>query len=128
MRNDDLQTPRTVPPMTVLGDDPLLHLQEEMQPCNDRTRLRATIHPEEITITGITVMCPQCSARRDWMVICDGNEISIRCRCAHQWIERELTRADYLAMIDTGGQDYRSLKDATQATGHDGTFAGAYLA
>ena len=69
----------------------------------------------------------RCGARRDWMDICDGNEISLRCRCAHQWVERELTRADYEAMIDVGGQDYPSLEAAAQATGYDGTLAGIYL-
>ncbi|GGU75915.1 hypothetical protein GCM10010211_47330 [Streptomyces albospinus] len=89
----------------------------------------ATTHPEEIRITGITVMCSQRGARRDWMVICDRNEISIRCRCAHQWVERELTRADYMAMIGEGiGQDYPSLEAAAQAAGYDGTLAGTYLA
>ncbi|ANZ14900.1 hypothetical protein O1L44_02820 [Streptomyces noursei] len=74
-------------------------------------------------------MCPKCGARRDWMVICDRNEVSIRCRCAHQWVERELTRADYMAMIGEGiGQDYPSLEAAAEAAGYDGTLAGTYLA
>ncbi|MGY5058704.1 hypothetical protein ACWDFR_32385 [Streptomyces sp. 900105755] len=114
-------------PETALGDDPLRRLQEEMQLGDGSIGLRATTHPEEIVITGIPVMCPRCGARRDWMVICDRNEISIRCRCAHQWIERELTRADYEAMIDVGGQDYPSLDAAAQAAGYDGTLAGIYL-
>src|SRR5688572_22076995 len=95
MLNEDLRSQRTVLSETATGDDPLLRLQEEMRPFDGNVHLRATTHPEEIVITGITVMCPQCGARRDWMVICDRNEISIRCRCAHQWVERELTRADY---------------------------------
>ncbi|MGP3948491.1 hypothetical protein [Streptomyces sp. 7N604] len=129
MLSEDLQTPRTVLPETTSGDDPLLRLQHEMQPFNDNIGLRATTHPEEIVVTGITVMCSQCGARRDWMVICDRNEISIRCRCSHQWIERELTRADYQAMIDDGvGRDFPSLQAAAQAAGYDGTLAGTYLA
>lgn len=124
---EDLHPQRTVLPETALGDDPLRRLQKEMQLGDGSIRLRATTHPEEIVITGIPVMCPQCGARRDWMVICDRNEISIRCRCAHQWVERELTRADYEAMIDVGGQDYPTLEAAAQATGYDGTLAGIYL-
>lgn len=127
MLDEGLHPQRTVLPETALGDDPLRRLQEEIQLGDGSIGLRATTHPEAIVITGILVMCPQCGARRDWMVICDGNEISIRCRCAHQWIERELTRADYEAMIDVGGQDYPSLEDAAQATGYDGTFVGVYL-
>ncbi|MEU6375871.1 hypothetical protein [Streptomyces sp. NPDC046909] len=124
--DEGLPPQRTVLPET-LGDDPLRRLQKEMQLGDGSNGLRATTHPEEIVITGIPVMCPRCGARRDWMVICDRNEISIRCRCAHQWVERELTRADYEAMIDVGGQDYPSLEAAAQATGYDGTLAGIYL-
>ncbi|MFJ8532865.1 hypothetical protein [Streptomyces sp. NPDC093591] len=122
-----LHPQRTVLPKTALGDDPLLRLQQETQLGDGNIGLRATTHPEEIVITGIPVMCPQCGARRDWMVICDRNEISIRCRCAHQWVECELTRADYEAMIDVGGHDYPSLEAAAQAAGYDGTLAGVYL-
>ncbi|MFG2862289.1 hypothetical protein [Streptomyces sioyaensis] len=129
MLSENLQAPRTVLPGTAFGDDPLLRLQQETQPSGGNIGLRATTHPAEIRITGITVMCPQCGARRDWMVICDRNEISIRCRCSHQWVERELTRADYLEMIGVGiGQDYPSLEDAAQAAGYDGTLVGTYLA
>lgn len=125
--DEGLHPQRTVLPETDLRDDPLRRLQEEMQLGDGSIGLRATTHPEEIVITGIPVMCPRCGARRDWMVICDRNEISIRCRCAHQWVERELTRADYEAMIDVGGQDYPSLEAAAQATGYDGTLVGIYL-
>ncbi|MGW1374711.1 hypothetical protein ACWD6P_10635 [Streptomyces sp. NPDC002446] len=128
MLSKNLQAPRTALPETASGDDPLLRLQQEMQPADGKIGLRATTHPEEIVITGITVMCPSCGARRDWMVICDRSEVGIRCRCAHQWVERELTRADYLAMIGEGiGQDYPSLESAAQAAGYDGVLAGTYL-
>ncbi|MGW6909234.1 hypothetical protein [Streptomyces sp. NPDC054940] len=128
MLEEGLQAQRTDLPETAFDDDPLLRLQHETQLGDGDIRLRATTHPEEITITGIPVMCPRCGARRDWMVICDRDEISIRCRCAHQWIERELTRADYQAVIDIGGQDYPNLEAAAQAAGYDGTLAGTYLA
>jgi hypothetical protein len=127
MLEEGIQAQRTDLPETAFDDDPLLRLQQETQLGDGHIRLRATTHPEEITITGIPVMCPQCGARRDWMVICDRDEISIRCRCAHQWVERELTRADYEAMIDVGGQDFPSLEAAAQAAGYDGTLAGTYL-
>lgn len=128
MLNEGLHPQRTVLPETAFGDNPLLRLQQEMQLGDGSIGLRATTHPEEIVITGIPVMCPQCGARRDWMVICDRHEISIRCRCAHQWIERELSSADYEVMIDVGGQDYPSLEAAAKAAGYDGTLAGTYLA
>ncbi|MGW5200786.1 hypothetical protein [Streptomyces spiralis] len=126
MLTEDLRTRRAALPETAV-DDPLLRLQKETQLGDGIIRLRATTHPEEIRIAGILVMCPNCGARRDWMVICDRSEISIRCRCAHQWLEPELTRADYEAMIDVGGRDYPSLEAAAQAVGYDGTLSGIYL-
>ncbi|MGW1281732.1 hypothetical protein ACWD4V_32870 [Streptomyces tsukubensis] len=112
------------------GDDPLHRLQEETCPegLRMRRRIRTTNHPEELFITGLVVICPNCSARRDWMILCDGNQIDIRCRCAHQWHEPELTRADFEAMVDVvPGTLYPSLEDVARATGYDGTFTGMYL-
>ncbi|MGW2087558.1 hypothetical protein [Streptomyces sp. NPDC001880] len=126
MLSEDHRTRRAVLPETA-ANDPLLRLQKETRLGDVIIRVRATTHPEEIRIGGILVMCPACGARRDWMVICDRSEISIRCRCARQWVEPELTRADYEAMIDVGGQDYPSLEAAAQAVGYDGTLAGTYL-
>ncbi|WP_353946476.1 hypothetical protein ABII15_35980 [Streptomyces sp. HUAS MG91] len=102
-------------------------LQQEPQLGDGVIRLRATTHPEEIRITGIPVMCSSCGARRDWMVICDRSTIRIRCRCAYEWIEPELSRADYEAMIDAGGRDHPSLEAAAQAMGYDGALAGTYF-
>lgn len=72
-------------------------------------------------------MCPNCGARRDWMVICDRSIIRIRCRCAHEWVEPELNRADYESMIDAGGRDHPSLEAAAQSMGYDGALAGTYF-
>ncbi|MEW1551614.1 hypothetical protein [Streptomyces tsukubensis] len=113
------------------GDDPLHRLQEETCPedLRMRRRIRSVDHPEELFITGLVVICRNCSARRDWMIICDGNQIDIRCRCAHQWHEPELTRADFEVMTggNTTGPVYPSLEDAARATGFDGAFTGLYL-
>nr|WP_258052502.1 hypothetical protein [Streptomyces sp. Ru73] len=120
------QQPRTTAPETSPGDDPLLRLQQATE--EDRPRIRFTTHPDPITITGITVMCPACGARRDWMVIGDvPGRVFLRCRCAHQWHEPELTRADFDAMIGAPGQKYPSLDVGARDTGHDGTLAGSYL-
>ncbi|MER7050526.1 hypothetical protein ABT391_37525, partial [Streptomyces jumonjinensis] len=50
-------------------------------------------------------------------------------RCAHQWPEPELTRADFDVMTggSTTGPVYPSLEDAARATGFDGAFTGMYL-
>ncbi|GAA1708309.1 hypothetical protein [Streptomyces yatensis] len=118
--------PRVVVPGMLPGDDPLLRLQAEAEP--DTSRIRVTTHVDPIAISGITVMCLQCGARRDWMVICDvPGRVFLRCRCAHQWHEPELTRADFDLMIGDPGQKYPSLDAVARDTGHDGTMAGTYL-
>ncbi|MGP3775443.1 hypothetical protein ACTWJ8_31945 [Streptomyces sp. SDT5-1] len=127
MLSEDVQAPRSLSPAADESEDPLLRLQQETQLGDGVVRLRATTHPEEIHITGILVMCANCGARRDWMVICDGSTIRIRCRCAHEWVEPELSRADYESMIEAGGRDHPSLEAAAHAMGYDGALAGTYL-
>ncbi|MFE0765320.1 hypothetical protein [Streptomyces smyrnaeus] len=120
------QQPRTTVPDTPPGDDPLLRLQQETE--EDHPRIRFTTHPEPITIAGITVMCPACGARRDWMVICDvPGRLFLRCRCAHQWHEPELTRTDFDAMIDAPDRKYPTLEAVARDIGYDGTLTGAYF-
>lgn len=127
MPSQDLDHARTLSPATgIPGEEPLLRLQQELDPADD-VELRCTTHAEPLAITGIPVMCPACGARRDWMVICYRAQVSIRCRCAHQWHEPELTRHDFELMIATGGTDYPNLEAAAQAIGYDGTLAGTYL-
>ncbi|WP_019359458.1 hypothetical protein [Streptomyces sp. AA1529] len=127
MTTEELQHSRTILPETAFGDDPLLRLQEASEP-DDSIWTYTTTHPDPITVTGITVMCAKCGARRDWMVICDRrNQIFLRCRCAHEWHEPELTRADYQAMAGKGGQKYPSLDAVVRDAGYDGTLAGTYL-
>ncbi|MGW2331595.1 hypothetical protein ACWC5C_38410 [Streptomyces sp. NPDC001700] len=125
MPTEQLQQPRAPLPTSV--DDPLPRLQTASGP-DDSIRIQTTTHADPITITGITVMCPKCGARRDWLVICDRrNQIFLRCRCAHEWHEPELTRADFDAMAGEGGQKCPSLEAVARAVGYDGTLAGTYL-
>ncbi|MFG3253286.1 hypothetical protein [Streptomyces sp. NPDC048172] len=127
MPTEELQKSRTLTPEKTLADDPLLRLQDASEP-DDSTRIQTTTHPDRITITGITVMCAKCAARREWLVICDRqNQIFLRCRCAHEWHEPELTRAEFDAMAGEGGQKYPSLEAVVRDTGYDGTLAGTYL-
>ncbi|MFD1660182.1 hypothetical protein ACFSL4_18750 [Streptomyces caeni] len=124
--HDEAVRTRTNTPTPAPADDPILRLQEEMQPHDGEFREQCTTHPGELTITGIIQMCPACGARRDWLLICDRNQVSIRCRCAHQWVERELGRADFEAMAGPGGEVYDSLLTTIQAAGYGGDLAGTY--
>ncbi|MDF3291902.1 hypothetical protein [Streptomyces silvisoli] len=119
--------PKTTDQPTAPLDDPLLRLQEELQEPDTPGYSRSVLHPHELTITGIIVMCPACGARRDWLIICDGSRVSIRCRCAHQWAEPEISHADFDAMISGPGTNYTNFTAAVRATGYDGTLAGTYL-
>lgn len=125
---DEAVRPRTDTPTAAPAEDLLLRLQNELQPPDGNVPLQCTSHPGELTITGITQMCPQCSARRDWMIICNRNEVSIRCRCAHQWVERELSRADFEAMAGPVTEVFKNTETAVRAFGYDGNLAGAYWA
>ncbi|MFJ8931553.1 hypothetical protein ACIRLA_33720 [Streptomyces sp. NPDC102364] len=127
MLSKDVQTPRPLTSPPTGHEDPLLRLQQETRLGDGAIRLRATTHPEELRITGIPVTCSHCGARRDWMVICDHSTIRIRCRCAHEWVEPELNRADYESMIDAGGRDHPSLEAAARSLGYDGALAGTYF-
>jgi len=125
---DDAVRTRTDPPPPGSADDPLLRLQREEQLRDGEDGVQCTTHPGELTISGIIQMCPACGARRDWMIICYRNQVSLRCRCAHQWIERELGRADFEAMAGSGGEVYVSLQAAIVATGYNGELTGTYWA
>ncbi|MFF7262230.1 hypothetical protein ACFZCL_18380 [Streptomyces sp. NPDC008159] len=126
--HDDAVRTRTNTPTPAPADDPILRLQQETQLLDGEFRVQCTTHPGELTISGIIQMCPACGARRDWLLICDRNQVTIRCRCARQWVERELGHADFEAMAGPGGEVYDSLQTAIQAAGYDGDFAGIYFA
>jgi hypothetical protein len=55
MLSEDVRGDRTVLSPATPEDDPLLRLQAETQTSGE-VHLRCTTHPEEITITGITVV------------------------------------------------------------------------
>lgn len=90
--------------------------------------LRGLKHPQELALRGIPVMCPACGARRDWLLINQGRHVWIRCRCSHEWLEPEITRTDYDAMVCApDGATYASVAEGLLALGYDGSFAGSYL-
>ncbi|WP_137990576.1 hypothetical protein [Streptomyces vilmorinianum] len=64
-------------------------------------RLRATIHPEEIRIGGIPVMCPQCGARRDRMIVCNRIEIAGTSRSSGRWIDVLMPDAERRGLLPT---------------------------
>ncbi|MEV4555723.1 hypothetical protein AB0K51_01850 [Kitasatospora sp. NPDC049285] len=89
---------RTMPASTPLTatapSDPLLQLQNETEPPSGPGVNRCLDHADELALGGIPVICSACKARRDWLLINQGRNVYIRCRCANEWLEPEITRAD----------------------------------
>ncbi|MBV1949148.1 MULTISPECIES: hypothetical protein [unclassified Streptomyces] len=120
--------PTPAPPVLPVGTDPLLQLEYETQPTTGPGATRCLSHPHELAFGGIPAMCPACRARRDWMLINHGRNVWIRCRCSNQWLEPEISRADFDALIDSPDvTNYPSVEHCLVALGFDGAFAGTYL-
>jgi hypothetical protein len=116
------------PPATPVGSDPLLQLRYENRDGSGPHALRYIRHPQEIALRGIPVMCPACRARRDWLLMNEGRNTWVFCRCGTEWHEPEITRAAFEALTrlpDTTA--YTSVEQALAAMGFDGGFAGIYL-
>ncbi|MET9205507.1 hypothetical protein ACFVG1_00340 [Streptomyces bacillaris] len=72
--------------------------------------------------------CTACRARRDWLLINHGRNVWVCCRCSNQWLEPEISRADFDALIAIpDGTIYPSVEQGLAALGFDGAFAGTYL-
>lgn len=120
--------PTRVLPAAPAGSDPLLQLQYETLPPNGPGATRCLSHPPKLSLRGIPVMCSTCRARRDWLLINHGRNVWVRCRCSNQWLEPEISRADFDAMIAIpDGTTYPSVEQGLAALGFDGAFAGTYL-
>ncbi|WP_411088859.1 hypothetical protein [Streptomyces sp. 061-3] len=120
--------PAPVLPVLPAGMDPLLQLEYETQTPSGPGATRCLSHPREIALRGIPVMCTACRARRDWLLINHGRNVWVCCRCSNQWLEPEISRADFDALIAIpDGTTYPSVEQGLAALGFDGAFAGAYL-
>ncbi|AEN10820.1 hypothetical protein K373_02113 [Streptomyces sp. DvalAA-21] len=125
---DPTTKPAPALPVLPAGTDPLLHLQNEMQPADGPGATRCLSHPHELALGGIPVMCSTCRARRDWLLLNHGRNVWVHCRCGNQWLEPEISRADFDGLIGTPDvTNYPSIEQALTALGFDGAFAGTYL-
>ncbi|MFJ3300137.1 hypothetical protein [Streptomyces bacillaris] len=115
-------------PVLPAGTDPLLQLAYETQPPSGPGATRCLSHPRELSLRGIPVTCTACRARRDWLLINHGRNVWVCCRCSNQWLEPEISRADFDALIAIpDGTIYPSVEQGLAALGFDGAFAGTYL-
>ncbi|MFI9273964.1 hypothetical protein ACIGXM_25135 [Kitasatospora sp. NPDC052896] len=119
--------PAPTPLTTTTQSDPLLQLENETEPPSGPGVNRCLNHADELALGGIPVICSACKARRDWLLINQGRNVYIRCRCANEWLEPEITRADFGAMVNGRWTNYPTLDAAITDTGFDGSFGGMYL-
>ncbi len=107
---------------------PLLQPQTEPQVPGGPGAARCLSHPHELSLRGIPVICPACRARRDWLLINQGRDVWVVCRCSNQWLEPEISRADFDALIAVpDGTMYPSVQQGLAALGFDGLLAGAHF-
>ncbi|MFF3069215.1 hypothetical protein [Kitasatospora sp. NPDC057936] len=119
-------TPITTP--VPAASDPLLQLAYETQPPSGPEAVRGVLHPAELALRGMPVTCSACRARRDWLLLNRRRNVWVRCRCGNEWLEPEITRQDFDALIaDPTWTHHPSTEAGRVALGFDGTFVGVYL-
>ncbi|MFD8781913.1 hypothetical protein [Kitasatospora sp. NPDC059599] len=110
------------------ASDPLLQLEYETQTPSGSEAVRGLLHPAELALRGMPVACSACQARRDWLLLNHRRNVWVRCRCGNEWLESEITRKDFDALIASPTWTHHPSTDAARVTlGFDGTFAGVYL-
>ncbi|MET8539875.1 hypothetical protein ABZW03_04345 [Kitasatospora sp. NPDC004799] len=118
-------------PITTPGpvsSDLLLQVECETQTPSGPEAVRGLHHPAELALRGMPVTCSACRARRDWLLLNHRRNVWVRCRCGNEWLEPEITRKDFDAMIANPTWTHHADTDTARvALGFDGTFAGIYL-
>ncbi|MFJ9459122.1 hypothetical protein ACIRST_29040 [Kitasatospora sp. NPDC101447] len=95
------------------------------RPTFDRTVIRAVPHPDELRPRGLAIACARCGATRDWLLLNVRALVFVRCRCAHEWHESDLTRADFDESFTSVERTWSTLEEAMTALAFDGLLAGA---
>ncbi|MFE4481401.1 MULTISPECIES: hypothetical protein [Streptomycetaceae] len=127
-RTDERTTTPNPITTTSAASDPLLQLEYDSRPPSGPDAVCLVKCPTELALRGVPVICPTCRARRDWLLINHRRHVWIGCRCGMEWLEPEITRRDFDAMIaDPTWTHYRTLDEARSVLGFDGLFAGLYL-
>ncbi|GHF27499.1 hypothetical protein GCM10010218_05590 [Streptomyces mashuensis] len=95
----------------------------------DRTAVSflAFPHPGPLVIANTTVVCHQCGADREWMVIKTAEGMCIRCRCTRTWPEPRMSAEQFEALMGPVAAVAQDFSHAVRFLGYDGTFTGAYL-
>ena len=89
------------------------------------TAIRVVPHPDELRPRGLAITCTQCGAARDWLLLNVRSQVFVRCRCAHEWPDPDLTRADFDESFTSVDRTWDSFEEAVTALAFDGLLAGA---
>lgn len=81
-------------------------------------------HPAPLLIDGTARTCPECGVDRDWLVLCIGPDIWLRCRSAHETYEPALSGAWYASISGTIQEVFTTKDAGITKEGFDGTFSG----
>ncbi|GAA1964005.1 hypothetical protein [Kitasatospora viridis] len=98
-------------------------------PIPDRRQptIRAVRYPDPLDARGIPITCSRCGARRDWLLLNVRDQVFVRCRCANEWHEPDLTRA-FIDLHFTAPEDewqrWDDYETGMRALAFDGLLAG----
>lgn len=80
--------------------------------------------PWPLEIDGTIRTCPVCGVDRDWLVLCIGSDIWLRCRSAHETREPALNSAWFHQVCGPIEDLHRSKDEGIAKMGFDGVFSG----
>ncbi|WP_052509664.1 hypothetical protein [Kitasatospora griseola] len=88
------------------------------------TTIRAVPHPDELDARGIPIICPSCRASRDWLLLNVREHVFVRCRCAYEWHEPDLSLTFFEQHFTTPEDEWDDFNTAMRALAFDGLLAG----
>ncbi|MEV7214075.1 hypothetical protein AB0O31_13400 [Kitasatospora cineracea] len=89
-----------------------------------RPAIRVVPHPAELDARGIPITCAHCHAHRDWLLLNVLHQVFVRCRCAHEWEEPDLTLAYFDQHYTEPEREWDDFDTAMRALAFDGLLAG----
>ena len=89
------------------------------------TVIRMVPHPDELRRRGRVLTCTRCRASRDWLLLNVRSEVFVRCRCANEWLEPDLSRAEFDESFTRVERTWDTFEEAVTALAFDGLLAGA---
>ena len=88
---------------------------------------RMVPHPGPLGADGVLIVCAGCAAGQDWLLMCRDSQVTVRCRCGHEWTEAALDTAWFDAHCGPAIGPYGPREAGIRSFGFDGILAGTYL-